>query len=1061
MQVPSPRSIVCGLLILAASVATRTTGAAPSPVWSWSLPRRQAAWEFTQEMTRDNVHRPVVQGTLVLVGCEHNGALLALDLETGAERWRFYTDGPIRMAPIADAERIAVASDDGHLYCLDHAGKLLWKFRGGPSQRRILAHERLTSAWPAGATPALIDGRIIYVAGYWPLDGVFVHALDARTGVPAWSRLAEYRPTGTPRRAGDTLYVAGHHGSGVYDFATGEERNDKPPPPENQPPAPLPGGRTIEVQPGGKIVCFAEQPATERTYGTRAPVQVDTSAADAVLAAAAVKDGYCIVAGLTDGVLVEGLLAKSNLSVLAFDGDAARVDTVRRRLDAAGAFDGQRLAMFVADPAASGLPPFIASLIVSETDAPVAESLRASLRPFGGAWVERAKAAVQVSRREGPPPGTDQWTHEFGNAGNTLSVRDTLVKTPLGSLWYGGPASAAKYYYAGSEHGANPVSAEVIDGRLILQGNGLLSAFDIYTGRRLWESPTPKMHVFAGLGIHSKDNPHPVRDAKPAQDAELPPRQRCRATGMNYVSAPDGIYVAAGPNLIRFDPVDGRRTAEWKVPLDDKELCWGAVRISGNILVATVFSPQDIIDADAGADGNGGEWSGDRMPMAHLVAIDRGTGRLLWSRKAAWGFLNRGGVALGGGKVYCVDLLLEVAREKFKEAGRGFPQTPPMLYALDIQTGAEVWKHPLEWRAKGVVYAADRDLLIVPCRNNVQWKDGDWFNGKKAKLVDGLKGDMRALRGSDGTLLWEVNDESYDDPPLVLGDLLITRDGRSFDLATGKRAERLSPLTGLPEPWSFKKAGCNHLIGCDNLVTWRAGFFDLGGTAGSMRLKGMEAGCTPTLIPSGGVLMIPNFGQMHLRARMSAMALVHVPDNPFWGESQSAGGGAAAVAPLAAHTAFNFGAPGWRADDRGLQWVPVTARSNGFVVKGDKVEWYNLHPASVGGWIGATGVLGTDEIAIPTQFRGGKGAAGGGKRTCDVRLHFLDPAPSKPGERVFSVALEGRAVLEDFDIAREATPAARRVVREFRGIEIDGPLDIRLTAKSGATVLSAVELIAR
>ncbi len=58
MQVPSPRSIVCGLLILAASVATRTTGAAPSPVWSWSLPRRQAAWEFTQEMTRDNVHRP-------------------------------------------------------------------------------------------------------------------------------------------------------------------------------------------------------------------------------------------------------------------------------------------------------------------------------------------------------------------------------------------------------------------------------------------------------------------------------------------------------------------------------------------------------------------------------------------------------------------------------------------------------------------------------------------------------------------------------------------------------------------------------------------------------------------------------------------------------------------------------------------------------------------------------------------------------------------------------------------------------------------------------------------
>jgi hypothetical protein len=299
------------------------------------------------------------------------------------------------------------------------------------------------------------------------------------------------------------------------------------------------------------------------------------------------------------------------------------------------------------------------------------------------------------------------------------------------------------------------------------------------------------MHVFAGLGIHSKDNPHPVRDAKPAHDAELPPRQRCRATGMNYASAPDGIYVAAGPSLIRFDPVDGRRTAEWKVPLDDKELCWGAVRIAGDVLVATAFSPQDIIDADAGADGNGGEWSGDRMPMAHLVAIDRGTGRRLWTRKAAWGFLNRGGVALGGGKVYCVDLLLEVAREKFQEAGRGFPQTPPMLYALDLETGAEVWKRPLEWRAKGVVYAAERDLLIVPCRNNVQWKDGDWFNGKKAKIVDGLKGDMRALRGSDGTLLWEVNDESYDDPPLP-----VDRPPRAVELQEG----RLQPPHRLRQP---------------------------------------------------------------------------------------------------------------------------------------------------------------------------------------------------------------------------------------------------------------------
>ena len=106
----------------------------------------------------------------------------------------------------------------------------------------------------------------------------------------------------------------------------------------------------------------------------------------------------------------------------------------------------------------------------------------------------------------------------------------------------------------------------------------------------------------------------------------------------------------------------------------------------------------------------------------------------------------------------------------------------------------------------------------------------------------------------------------------------------------------------------------------------------------------MEAGCTATLIPSGGVLNIPNFGQFHLRARTVAMALVHVPDNPFWGEFAVSGDKSPASAALATHTAFNFGAPGGRTDDKGLQWTPVTARSNGFVVKGDKLDWFKLHP---------------------------------------------------------------------------------------------------------------------
>jgi len=106
----------------------------------------------------------------------------------------------------------------------------------------------------------------------------------------------------------------------------------------------------------------------------------------------------------------------------------------------------------------------------------------------------------------------------------------------------------------------------------------------------------------------------------------------------------EGLLASSNLSVLAFDS-DAATVEKVRRRLDDraKPLCWSAVRIMGNILVGTVFSPQDLVDA--GADCNGGEWSGDRMPMARLLAIDRSTGKLLWSRKANWGFLNRGGVA--------------------------------------------------------------------------------------------------------------------------------------------------------------------------------------------------------------------------------------------------------------------------------------------------------------------------------------------------------------------------------------------------------------------------------
>ena len=80
-----------------------------------------------------------------------------------------------------------------------------------------------------------------------------------------------------------------------------------------------------------------------------------------------------------------------------------------------------------------------------------------------------------------------------------------------------------------------------------------------------------------------------------------------------------------------------------------------------------------------------------------------------------------------------------------------------------------------------------------------------------------------------------------------------------------------------------------------------------------------------------------------------------------------------------------------------------------------------------------------------------------------VRLHFAEPEGLKTGERVFSVSLQGKIVLENFDVAKEAGGAMRAVVKEFKGVGVADAVDIKLipiAGKKGGPILSGVEIFA-
>ncbi|HUV38374.1 MAG TPA: PQQ-binding-like beta-propeller repeat protein, partial [Planctomycetota bacterium] len=158
------------------------------PQWVRKYPPAQPTWPGAPRQLFDPVHQPVVAAKTMFLCLKPSDKLVALDVETGAEKWTFFAEGPMRFAPVCHGGRVFVGSDDGYLYCLDAAsGKLLWKFRGGPSEMRLIGHDRLISTWPVSSGVVVADGKVCFSAGIWPFMDVFYHALDAGTGKVLWT----------------------------------------------------------------------------------------------------------------------------------------------------------------------------------------------------------------------------------------------------------------------------------------------------------------------------------------------------------------------------------------------------------------------------------------------------------------------------------------------------------------------------------------------------------------------------------------------------------------------------------------------------------------------------------------------------------------------------------------------------------------------------------------------------------------------------------------------------------------------------------------------------------
>lgn len=161
----------------------------PDPLhlrWVKEFPKLRPAYREAR-LQFDAGYEPIVLGKTMFVASSETESVVALDTDTGEERWEFFAEGPIRLAPAASQDRIYFGSDDGWFYCVDaKSGRLLWKFQAVPSGRKILGNARMISLWPIRGGAAVQDGKVYFAAGVWPMEGVFIYCLDATSGEVIW-----------------------------------------------------------------------------------------------------------------------------------------------------------------------------------------------------------------------------------------------------------------------------------------------------------------------------------------------------------------------------------------------------------------------------------------------------------------------------------------------------------------------------------------------------------------------------------------------------------------------------------------------------------------------------------------------------------------------------------------------------------------------------------------------------------------------------------------------------------------------------------------------------------
>lgn len=905
--------------------------------------------------------------------------------------------------------------------------------------------------------------------------------------------------------AGQHVFVGGDNQVAAYDVESGERVWQTDIEGDARGLA-VASGRLIVSTSNGEIITFAS--SADRAVAKNADVDHAASAfpndewsefyvtrAKEILERTGVRRGYCLIVGSLDGRLAYELARHSDLKIYGVESDMKKVATSRRALSAAGLY-GHRVVIHHADDESIPYSNYFANLVVSDRalrtgQLPVSpQKLARHVKPAGGVidlgiatsngstqrvdsnasladWISQTGIADQSTVQQegtavklvrGTLPGSGNWSHQYANPGSTASSGDKIVQGGLGVLWYGDPGPELM---VNRHQGA--VGPLVVDGRLFVQGEDSLMAYDAYNGLFLWEVKNPEA---VRTGVFQNRAPS------------------------NVAVGGDLLFHMVREKVYAHDVATGEVKATYLLPppLDRETHEWGYVAYLDGRLFGTATT-REIIKLKRRRRGDPGEAATDA-----IFAIDVRTGKDLWIYQGK--SIDFQTIALGPDRAYFIDSsvtaeerqsilrqdkseLKTLTGEAAKRAEERMKKIDVRLaVALDARTGKELWTNPVDVTDCSdigigggkltLMYHNDTLLLCGANANGHYWKQFIAGEFERRRLV--------AVSASSGQKMWS-KDANYRHRPIIIGDRIIAEPW-AFDLKTGEQETRLHLLTGAQVPWSIARPGhhCGMLTGADNMLIFRSGFtgfYDLKADAGTRHFAGHRLGCWINAIPTNGLVVMPEASAGCVCMFSIASTIVMEPREPRrpWSLYSQTG----PTTPVK-QIMLNLGSPGDRRDQHGRLWLSWPRPSDnprskstdktGLALEldvqtafADSGQFFSHDgDATVAetaelNWLGTSGALGLTRLALPLLGTEDSPAR------YNVRIHFASHPTQKPGAPLCDVALQGEQVLAAFDVASEISASETCVIREFENVKVTDQLVLELAATDDSTDESSFPIV--